>query len=151
MTSFTLACFLAADHAFAQVQEALRSLAGLSAVTVTRSSQTGLAYYPADAAANLWYDSSGLRKSLQVQTFDWMVTFAGLAGPQPLLQVTSSQASDLSIGNHYSLSLEFLSSLSVLTVGTDHHEAMEHIPSPLIHRSAFPLMAYRPKVHATCG
>lgn len=76
-----------------QVESALRILPGLAAVTVVRSGAKGISYYPADHAANLWYASSQLSKSLTVQTFDWDVTLEGLAGPQPLLQVSSKGAS----------------------------------------------------------
>lgn len=71
-----------------QVESALRALPGLSNVTTVRSESKGLSYYAADDAATLWYASSQLSKSLDVQTFDWDVTFEGLAGPQPLLQVS---------------------------------------------------------------
>lgn len=71
-----------------QVESALRTLPGLAAVTVVRSDPKGMSYYPADHAANLWYASSQLSKSMTVQTFDWDVTLEGLAGPQPLLQVS---------------------------------------------------------------
>lgn len=60
---------------------------GLANVTVSRTGPNGLAYYPADFASSLWYASSSLEKSFEVQTFDWDVTFSGLAGPQPLLEV----------------------------------------------------------------
>lgn len=70
-----------------QVESALRLLPGLANATVARSDPKGLSYYPADHAATLWYASSQLSKSIDVQTFDWDVTFEGLAGPQPLLQV----------------------------------------------------------------
>lgn len=70
-----------------QVESALRALPGLANVTAARSDSKGLSYYPADDAATLWYASSQLSKSLDVQTFDWEITFGGLAGPQPLLQV----------------------------------------------------------------
>lgn len=71
-----------------QVESALRLLPGLAAVTVVRSDAKGFPYYPADHAASLWYASSQLSKSMTVQTFDWDVTLAGLAGPQPLLEVS---------------------------------------------------------------
>lgn len=58
-------------------------------MTVVRSDAKGISYYPADHAATLWYASSQLSKSMEVQTFDWDVTLEGLAGPQPLLQVSS--------------------------------------------------------------
>lgn len=56
-------------------------------MTVTRGDAKGVAYYPVDHAATLWYASSHLSKSLNAQTFDWDVTFTGLAGTQPLLEV----------------------------------------------------------------
>ncbi|CAM9426180.1 unnamed protein product, partial [Ectocarpus fasciculatus] len=69
-----------------EVESALRALPGLANVTVTRSEPKGLSYYPADHAATLWYASSQLSRSIDVQTFDWDIIFEGLAGPQPLLQ-----------------------------------------------------------------
>lgn len=54
---------------------------------VVRGDANGISYYPVDQAATLWYASSQLSKSANVQTFDWDVTFVGLTGPQPLLQV----------------------------------------------------------------
>lgn len=59
-------------------------------MSVARTGPKGLSYYPADHAATLWYASSELSKSMDVQTFDWDVTFEGLAGPQPLLQVRAT-------------------------------------------------------------
>lgn len=70
-----------------QVEVALQKLPGLANVTVSRGDPKGVAYYPADHAATRWYASSRLHKSLNVQTFDWLVTFTGLVGQQPLLQV----------------------------------------------------------------
>lgn len=72
---------------YTQVEDALGALPGLANVSVSRGDANGLAYYPADHAASLWYASSALGKNLHVQTFDWDVTFTGLAGPQTLLQV----------------------------------------------------------------
>lgn len=73
-----------------KVEDALHLLPGLANVTVSRNGPKGLAYYPAHLAASLWYASSSLDKSLEVQTFDWDVTFTGLTGPQPLLEVRCS-------------------------------------------------------------
>lgn len=70
-----------------QVEIALQELPGLANVTVSRGDSKGVAYYPADHASTRWYASSHLHKSLNVQTFDWLVTFTGLVGEQPLLQV----------------------------------------------------------------
>lgn len=70
-----------------QVEIALQRLPGLANVTVSRGDPKGVAYYPAENAATRWYASSHLRKSLNVQTFDWLITFTGLVGLQPLLQV----------------------------------------------------------------
>lgn len=85
LSRLIFSCFTCCE----KVEDALRSLTGLANATVTRSGPKGLAYYPVDLAASLWYASSSLQKSLDVQTFNWDVTFNGLAGPQPLLKVKS--------------------------------------------------------------
>ena len=77
-----------------QVETALQELPGLENVTVSRRDSKGLAYYPADHAATRWYASSHLHKSLNVQTFDWLITFTGLVGEQPLLQVGHASVQD---------------------------------------------------------
>lgn len=80
-----------------QVEIALRTLPGLANVEVVRGDAKGISYYPVDDAATLWYASSQLSKSANVQTFDWDVTFQGLAGPQPLLQVRGYVSSATSL------------------------------------------------------
>lgn len=73
-----------------QVEDALHSLPGLMNVTVLRKGPKGPTYFPAEGATSSWYGSSSIAKSLEVETFDWDVTFTGLAGPQPLLEVRCS-------------------------------------------------------------
>lgn len=85
-----------------KVADALHFLPGLTDVTVSRAGPKGLTYYSADLAASLWYASPNLGKNLEVQTFDWDVTFIGLTGPQPLLKVRCSRPTSVkSIQVHY--------------------------------------------------
>lgn len=91
--------------ALGQVEIALQELPGLENVTVSRGESKGLAYYPADHAATRWYASSHLHKSISVQTFDWLITFTGLVGEQPLLQVGHTNAKEVLYSDAFILTL----------------------------------------------